>query len=63
MIENISSESNKRFSIRSPSLKVDDQSNLPEDERIPEIYRNVVYCKLMAPAEALRWIYTITDRD
>ncbi len=61
LVEDVSSESARRFSIRSSSLKVDSQSDVPEADRLPEAFRNVVYCKLMAPAEALRWLLDLGD--
>ncbi len=59
LIEDLSTEGERAYAIRSSSLKVGDQADVPEDERIPEAYRNVVYCKLLAPAEALRWVRLI----
>ena len=49
------------WSIQTATLTVGDQADLPEDERLPEAYRDVVYCKLLAPAEALRWVLSLID--
>ncbi|MEC9072061.1 MAG: alpha/beta hydrolase, partial [Myxococcota bacterium] len=48
------SETEGAVHIQSGSLKVGN------DLEIPEAYRNVVYCKLVSPHEALRWVLTAT---
>jgi len=50
-----------RWSLRTATLTVGDQADLPEEERLPEAYRDVVYCKLLAPAEALRWMLSLIE--
>ena len=49
------------LSVQAATLTVGDQAELPEEERLPEAYRDVVYCKLLAPAEALRWVLSLTE--
>ena len=60
-IEGDRSESVPSYTLRSAALKVGSQENLPEADRVPEAFRNIVYCKLIAPAEALRWLMEISD--
>ena len=61
LVEDVSTDEQRRYSLRSSSLKVGSQADVPEADRLPEAYLNVVYCKLLAPAEALRWMHAIVD--
>ncbi|MEE2758222.1 MAG: alpha/beta hydrolase [Myxococcota bacterium] len=61
LVEEHSTDGQSMIQIRSASLKVDSQGDIPESERFPAEDRDVVYCKALAPAEAFRRLMIIAE--
>ncbi len=60
-IENTSTEDQASIQIRSASFKVNGQASTSDADGFPDATRHRVHCKLLAPAEAFRWLMVLTE--